>query len=128
MKGVCTHLGKDVLLPLRLSTGMYAAGAAIQKKIYGSGCLSDLLWRITTLISSNEEMEDIMKVVKSVEESGLIIKGISETIKGEAKEQKGEFLSILLGTLGAKLLRSTLTRKWVIRQGKDTIGAAGQDF
>ena len=128
MKGVCTHLGKDVLLPLRLSTGMYAAGAAIQKKIYGSGCLSDLLWRITTLISSNEEMEDIMKVVKSVEESGLIIKGISETIKDEAKEQKGEFLSILLGTLGAKLLRSALTRKWVIRPGKDTIGAAGQDF
>ena len=111
MKGVCTHLGKDVLLPLRLSTGMYAAGAAIQKKIYGSGCLSDLRWRITTLITSNEEMEDIMKVVKSVEESGLIIKGISETIKDEAKEQKGEFLSILLGTLGAKLLRSALTRK-----------------
>ena len=128
MKGVCTHLGKDVLLPLRLSTGMYAAGAAIQKKIYGSGCLSDLPWRITTLITSNEEMEDIMKVVKSVEESGLIIKGISETIKDEAKEQKGEFLSILLGTLGAKLLRSALTRKWVIRPGKDTIGAAGQDF
>ena len=124
MKGVCTHLGKDVLLPLRLSTGMYAAGAAIQKKIYGSGCLSDLPWRITTLITSNEEMEDIMKVVKSVEESGLIIKGISETIKDEAKE----FLSILLGTLGAKLLRSALTRKWVIRPGKDTIGAAGQDF
>ena len=107
MKGVCTHLGKDVLLPLRLSIGMYAAGAAIQKKIYGSGCLSDLPWRITTLITSNEEMEDIMKVVKSVEESGLIIKGISETIKDEAKE----FLSILLGTLGAKLLRSALTRK-----------------
>ena len=128
MKGVCTHLGKDVLLPLRLSTGMYAAGAAIQKKIYGSGCLSDLPWRITTLITSNEEMEDIIKVVKSVEESGLIIKGISETIKDEAKEQKGEFLSILLGTLGAKLLRSALTRKWVIRPGKDTIGAAGQDF
>ena len=127
MKGVCTHLGKDVLLPLRLSTGMYAAGAAIQKKIYGSGCLSDLLWRITTLISSNEEMEDIMKVVKSVEESGLIIKGISETIKDETKEQKGGFFSILLGTLGASLLGSALTRKWVIRPGKDTIGA-GQDF
>ena len=73
--------------------------------------LSDLPWRITTLITSNEEMEDIMKIGKSVEESGLIIKGISETIKDEAKEQKGEFLSILLGTLGAKLLRSTLTRK-----------------
>ena len=91
MKGVCTHLAKGVLLPLRLSTGMYAADAAIQKKIYGSGCPSDLPSRITTLITSNEEMEDIMKIGKSVEESGLIIKGISETIKDETKEQKGGF-------------------------------------
>ena len=73
-------------------------------------------------------MEDIMKIVKSLEESGLIIKGISETIKDEAKEQKWGFVSILLGTLGSKLLRSALTQKWVIRPGKDTIGAAGQDF
>ena len=99
-----------------------------KKKFMDQVVLSDLPSRITTLITSNEEMEDIMKIGKSVEESGLIIKGISETIKDEAKEQKGEFLSILLGTLGAKLLRSALTRKWVIRPGKDTIGAAGQDF
>ena len=69
-----------------------------------------------------------MKIVKSLEESGLIIKGISETIKDEAKEQKWGFVSIILGTLGAKLLRSALTRKWVIRPRKDTIEAAGQDF
>ena len=66
-----------------------AADAAIQKKIYGSGT--------TALIISNEEMEDIMKIVKLHKESGLLIKGISETIKNEAKEQKGGFLPMLLG-------------------------------
>ena len=60
----------------------------------------------TTLIISNEEMNDIMKIVKSLEESGLFIKGISETMKNEAKEQKGGFLAMLLGTLGASLLRN----------------------
>ena len=70
---------------------MSAADAAIQKKTYGS-CT-------TALITSNEEMEDIIKIVKSLEESGLLIKRISETIKNEAKEQKGGFLSMLLGTL-----------------------------
>ena len=73
MKSVLTPLPKNVLLPLGLSTGMSAADAAIQKKIYGSGT--------TALVISNEEMEDIMKIVKSLEESGLLIKGISETIE-----------------------------------------------
>ena len=67
--------------------------AATQKKIYGSG--------ITSLITSNEEMEDIMKIVKSIEKSGLLIKGISETIRNEAKKQKSRFLRMLLGTLAA---------------------------
>ena len=98
-----------------------------KRKFMDQVVLSDLPSRITTLITSNEEMEDILKIGKSVEESGLIIKGISETIKDETKEQKGGFFSILLGTLGASLLGSALTRKWVIRPGKDTIGA-GQDF
>ena len=73
----------------------------------------------TTLIIYNEEMNDIMKIVKSLEESGLLIKGVSETIKNEAKEQKGRFLSKLLGTLGASLLENLLTGKrvksWKIR-------------
>ena len=56
------------------------------------------------MIISNEEMEDIMKIVKSLEQSGLLIKGIRETIKNEAKEQKGEFPSMLLGTLAASML------------------------
>ena len=66
-------------------------------------CPSHLANR-TTLIISNEEMNDIMKIVKSLEESGLLIKGVSETIKNEAKEQKGGFVEMLLGTLGASLL------------------------
>ena len=77
MKSVLTPLAKSVLLPLTLSAGMSAADAAIQRKMYGSGT--------TALLISNEEMEDIMKIVKFLEESGLLIKGISETIKNETK-------------------------------------------
>ena len=68
MKRVVTPLAKNVLLPLGLSTGMSAADAAIQKKIYEPA--------ITALIISNEEMKDIMKTFKSIEEWGLLIKGI----------------------------------------------------
>ena len=82
-KSVLTPLINSVLIPLGLSAGMSALDVAIQKKIYGSG--------ITELIISNEEMEGIMKIVKSLGESGLLIKGISETLKNETKEQKGGF-------------------------------------
>ena len=58
---------------------------------------------VTTIIISNKEMNNIMKIVKSLEESSLLIKGVNETIKNEAKEQKEGFLRILLGTLGASL-------------------------
>ena len=73
---------------------------------------------MTTLIISNEEMNDILKIVKSLEESGLLIKGVSKTIQNEAKEQKGGFLSILLATLGASLLGNLLTGKGTIRAGE----------
>ena len=56
-----------------------------------------------TLIIANEEMEDIMKIVKSLEEFGLLIKGISETTMNESKEQKGGFISMLLRTLTASI-------------------------
>ena len=72
-------------------------------------------------------MEYIIKIVKSLEESGLLIKGISETIKNEAKEQKGGFLSMLLETLAASNLGSTLTGRGVIRAAEGTI-RAGKDF
>ena len=85
MKSGLTPLAKSVLIPLGLSAGMWAADAAIKKKMYRSGT--------TALINSNEEMKDIMKIFKSLEESGLLIKGISETVKNEAKVQNRGFKS-----------------------------------
>ena len=72
-------------------------------------------------------MKDIMKVVKSLEKSELLIKGISETIKNEAKEQKGGFLSKLLGTLAASTLGNELAGRGVIRVGKGKT-SAGESF
>ena len=95
--------------------------------MFGSGVRPWDLALHTTLIISNEEMNDILKIVKSLEESGLLIKGISKTIKNEAKEQKGGFLGILLGTSGARLLGKLLTCKGTIRADEDTV-RAGQDF
>ena len=79
--------------------------------MFGSG--------VPTLIISNEEMNDVMKIVKSFEESGLLIKGVSETIKNDSKEQKGGFLGISLCTLGASLLGNLLAGKGTIRVGQD---------
>ena len=64
---------------------------------------------MTTLITSNYETEDIIKIVNSLEDSGLLLKGVTEPVKNKVKEQKGGFLSILLGTLGASLLGNLLT-------------------
>ena len=63
----------------------------------------------TSLIISNEKINDILKIVKSLQESALLIKGVSRTIKNEATEQKGGFLRMLLGTLGASLSGNLLT-------------------
>ena len=115
IKSILTPLAKSVLLRLESSAGMSAADATVQKKICGP--------ENTALIYSNEEMEDIMKIVKSLQQSGLLIKGIRETIKNEAKEQKGGFLSTLLGTLPASMLGSALTGRGVIRAGEGTIRA-----
>ena len=65
-------------------------------------------------------MKDILKIVKSLEDSGLLLKGVSETIKNETKEQKGGFLSMLLVTLEVSLLRNMLAGKGVIRAGEGT--------
>ena len=79
----------------------------------------------TTLIISNDEMNDILKIVKSLEDSGLLLKGVSETIQHESKEQRGGFLTMLLGTSGASLLGDILSKglssKGVIRAGEGTI-------
>ena len=95
--------------------------------MFGSGRPLDLALKKTILIISNEEMNDIMKIVKLLEESGLLIKDVSETIKNKAKEQKGNLLGTLLGTLGASLLGNLLTGKLTIRVGEGTTGA-GQYF
>ena len=58
------------------------------------------LSHVTTLVNSNEEMNDVIEIVKSLEESALLIKSVGETIQNEAKKQKDRFLSMLLGTLG----------------------------
>ena len=80
-------LSKSVLIPLGLTAAASATDAVIHKKVFRSS--------VTTLIISNVEMNDIMKRVKSVEESGLLIKSVSKTIKNEAKEHKGRFLGML---------------------------------
>ena len=73
---------------------------------------------MTTLIISNNEIEDIIKIVKSLEDSGLLLKGVTETVQNEVKEQKWGFLSMLLCTLGASLLGNLLTRWGIYRAGK----------
>ena len=89
---------------------------------------------MTTLIISNEEMNDIMKIVKSPDKSGLLIKDLSKAIKKESKQQKRGFLEMLLATLGASLLGNLLTVKATIRADEGTIRAAkdtitaSQDF
>ena len=85
------------------------------KKILGSGT--------TTLIISNDEMEDIIKIFKTLEDSGLLLKGVTETIQNEVKEQKGGFLSMLLGTLGASLLGNILAGKGINRAGEGIVRA-----
>ena len=77
MKKVLKPLTKSVLIPLRLTAAASVTDAAIHKKIFGSA--------ITTLMIINEEMNDILKIVKSLEESDLLIKGARETIKNEVK-------------------------------------------
>ena len=82
---------------------------------------------MTKLIVSKEEMNDDIKIVNSLEESGLLIKGISKTIKNETKEQKWGYLKMLLSTLGVSLLGNLLISKGTIRSGEGTV-RAGHDF
>ena len=73
---------------------------------------------MTALITSNNGIEDIIKIVKSLEGSGLLLEGVSKTAQNEVKEQKGGFLSVLLGTLVASLLGNLLTATGIYREGK----------
>ena len=96
IKNIIKPLAKSVLFSLGLTSAASAGDAGIHKKKLGSG-------NMTTLIISNDEINDIIKIIKSLEDSGLLLKGVTETVQNEVKEQKRGFLSMLLGTLGASL-------------------------
>ena len=85
---VAVPLAKNILAPSGITAAASAIDAGIQKQIHGSGT--------TTLIISNEEMNDIMKIVQALEDSNILLKGITKTIENETKEQKGGYLGMLL--------------------------------
>ena len=114
---------KSVVKPLDmlgLTAAASATDAAINKKVIGSG-------NNTTLIISNDYMKDPLQIVKSLQDSGILLDGIPETVKNQVKEQKGGFLSMLLSTLGAFLLGELLTKnlsgRGVKTAGEGTIRA-----
>ena len=117
IKNVIKPLPKSVLIPLGLTAAASAADAGIYKKMLGSKNPSSSHNNNTVLIISNNEMEDIIKIVKSLEDSGLLLKGVTETVQNKVKEQKRGFLCMLLGTLGASLLGNLLTGKGIYRAG-----------
>ena len=92
---VAMPLAKNILAPLGLAAAMSTIDGSILKKIHVSGA---------KLIIEEEDMQDIIKIIKELENSDILLKGVSKTIENEIKEQRGGFLSMLLGTLGASLL------------------------
>ena len=111
---IALSLAKNVLAPLGLTAAMSAIDGGIQKKIHGSG---------VKLIIEQEDRNDIMKIIEALENSGILLKGVRKTIKNETKKQRGGFLSMLLGTLGASLLGNLLTGKGIMRAGDGIVRA-----
>ena len=110
---VAIPLAKNVLAPLGLAAAMSAIDGSTQKKIHGSG---------VKLIIEQEDMNDIMKIIEALENSGILLKRVSKTIENETKEQRGGFLSMLLGTLGASLLGNLLTGgKGIVRAAEGSV-------
>ena len=103
-------IGKNILAPLGLSAAMSPTDAAIQKKMYGSGN--------KTLIISNNDLNDLIKIATALEEHDILLKGTTKTIKKNTKKREGGFLSMLLETFGASLLGNLLTGKVLCRTGK----------
>ena len=114
IKNVIKPLAKSVLIPLGLTAAASAADAGIHKKILGSG-------NTTTLIISNDEIEDIIKIVKPLKDSLLLLKGITESVQNEVKGQKGGFLSMFLVTLVASLLGNCLIGRGIYRAGEGIV-------
>ena len=106
---VAIPLAKNVLAPLGITAAASAIDAEIQKKIHGSGTI--------TLIISIGEINDIIKIVQALEDSNILLKEVTKTIKNETKEQNRGFLSMLLRTLGASLLGNLLAGNGIIRAG-----------
>ena len=106
---IAIPLAKNVLAPSGITAATSAIDAGIQKKINSSGT--------TTLIISNEEMNDIMKIVQALEDFNILLKGVTKTIKNETKGQKGGFLSMFLGTLGTSLRANLLAGKGIVGSG-----------
>ena len=94
---------------MRITVAASTTDAGIQKKIHSSGT--------TTLVISNKEMNDIMKIVQALEDSNILLKRVTKTIENETQQQRGGFLNMLLGTLGASLLGNLLAGKGVVRAG-----------
>ena len=112
---VAMPLAKNVLAPLGLTAAMSAIDGGIQKKMRGEGI---------KLMIENEDMNDIIKIIKALEKSCILLNGAGKTIENEVKEQKGGFLSMLLGTLGASLLGNLLTGgKGIMRAGEGIMRA-----
>ena len=107
-------LAKNVLAPLGLTAAMSAIDGSKQKKIHGSG---------VKLIIEQEDMNDIIKIFEALENSGILLKGVTKTIENGTKEQRGGFLSMLLGTLGASLLGNLLTGKGIMKAGDGIVRA-----
>ena len=106
---VAILLAENVLAPLWITAAASSIDAGIQKKIHRSETMF--------LIISNEELNDIMKIVQALEDSNILLKGVTKTIKNETKEQKGGYLSMLLGPLGATLLENLLAGKGTVWAG-----------
>ena len=127
IKNVFKLLAKSVLIALGLTAATPAADVGIHKKILESGrSFSSTLHKRpldSTLIISNNEMKDIIKIDKSLEDSDLLLKQVSETVQNDAREQKRGFLSMLLGTLSASLLGNILAGKRINRAGEGIVRA-----
>ena len=113
---VALPLAKNVLAPLGLAAAISANDGSIQKKNHGSGA---------KLIIEQEDMNDIMKIIEALENSCILLKGVTKTIENETKEQRGRFLGMLLGTLGAGLLGNLLKGGKGIMRAGDGIVRAG---
>ena len=126
---VAMPLAKNVLAPLGLTAAMSAIDGSIQKKMLGSGSeakrsrANESERANTILIISNDDLNDIMQIIQALEDSGILLKDVTRSVATQTKEQKGGFLSMLLGTLGASLLGNLLSGKGMSRAGEGILRA-----